>query len=80
MILKIKVIPKAPHTEFVETMSDGTLKIRLKAVAEKGRANKELIDFLAKTCKVDKKEVSILSGKTAPHKLVKLPDSCVFPL
>lgn len=32
---RVKVIPKQPKTEYVETMDDGTIKIRLKAVPEK---------------------------------------------
>ena len=44
--LTIKVIPRARKTEYVGRMSDGTLKIRLVAVPEDGKANAELLRFL----------------------------------
>jgi len=46
--LRIKVTTKQPKTEYINTLDDGTIKIRLKAVPEKGKANEELIRFLAK--------------------------------
>ncbi len=44
--LSIKVIPRSKKTEYVGTMDDGSLKIRLKAVPEDGKANDELLRFL----------------------------------
>lgn len=46
--LRIKVTTKQPKTEYVGALDDGTIKIRLKAVPEKGKANEELIRFLSK--------------------------------
>ncbi len=47
--LRIKVIPRSPKNEIVETMKDDsgeeTIKIRIKAPPEKGKANTELIKF-----------------------------------
>jgi len=75
MYLQIKVVPRSAHTEFVERMDDGeTLKIRLKAVPEKGQANKELIRFLAETLNISKDKILIISGATDPRKLLKIPD------
>lgn len=45
--LRIKVIPRQPRTEYIDTQEDETVRIRLKAVPERGQANKELIRFLA---------------------------------
>ena len=77
--IQVKVAPRSARTEFVEKMDDETLKIRLKAVPEKGRANIELIRFLAKTLNVRKDEVLIISGQTDTRKLVKIPDTAKLP-
>ncbi len=44
--LQIKVIPRARKTEWAGVMDDGSIKIRLKAVPEDGKANAELLSFL----------------------------------
>lgn len=46
--LQIKVIPRARKTEWAGVMDDGSIKIRLKAVPEDGKANTELLNFLEK--------------------------------
>lgn len=79
MHLPIKVIPRAKKTEFVGRMADSTLKIRLKAVPEKGRANEELISFLAGELHVTKEDIEIVSGFTDARKLVRIPDSVTLP-
>lgn len=72
--IRVKVIPKSPKTEIVEVMNDeeNTLKIRLKAIPEKGKANGELIRFLSKELQIPKEKISIISGKTDPLKLLKI--------
>lgn len=47
--VKIKVIPNAKKSEFAGEMSDGTIKIRVKAIPENGKANVELLNFLEKS-------------------------------
>ncbi len=79
MNLKIKVTPRAKKTEFIGILSDGTYKIRLKVVPEKGKANAELIRFLAEVGKVSKDEVILLSGSTDSRKLVQVPDFIEWP-
>lgn len=70
--LRIKVLPKSPKTELIDTMEDGTLKIRIAAPPEKGKANAELIKFLAQKYNVPKDKITILSGKNDPLKLVRI--------
>jgi hypothetical protein len=53
-------------------MADGTLKVRIAAAPEKGRANAELCAFLARHYGVPKSAVTILSGRTSPRKLVRI--------
>lgn len=70
--LRVKIIPKSPLNEIGEKMADETLKIRIAAPAEKGKANKELITFLANTWKIPKKNITIVSGHTSRLKLLKI--------
>ena len=70
--LRVKVIPKSPKSEIVDEMADGTLKIRIAAPPEKGKANAELIKFLSKHFSVNKDQISIISGKSDPLKLIKI--------
>ncbi|MBT6068170.1 DUF167 domain-containing protein [Candidatus Peregrinibacteria bacterium] len=70
--LRIKVLPKSQKNEITEILEDGTIKIRIKAVPEKGKANQELIKFLSKELEVAKDSISIISGKTDQLKLIKI--------
>ncbi len=74
--LRIKVIPKSPKSEIAEIMTDEsdeqTIKIRIKAAPEKGKANAELIKFLSKELNIPKSNISIISGKTDKLKLIKI--------
>ncbi len=70
--LRIKVRPNSAKTEIKEILEDETIKVNVSAVAEKNKANVELIKFLAKEFKVDKKCVLIISGKAERIKLIKI--------
>lgn len=72
MTVRIKVIPRSPRTEFAGTMADGTLKVRLAAVPEKGKANEALCSFLAAHYSVARNQVHVISGQTAALKLVRV--------
>jgi uncharacterized protein (TIGR00251 family) len=48
------------------------VKIKVSAAPEKGKANKCLLDFLAKQLGVKKNAVSIISGKTSAVKNVQV--------
>lgn len=73
--LRIKVIPKSEKnciSEIIEDEEGQTIKIRIKAVPEKGKANKELIKFLSKEFSIPKQNIEIISGKTSQLKLLKI--------
>ena len=72
MTLRVKVIARSPRTEIVGELSDGTLKVKVAAPADQGKANAELCRFLAEHYGVTRAAVTILSGKTSPRKLVKI--------
>lgn len=70
--LRIKALPGSGKNEFLETMADETIKIAIKARAEKGQANAELIKFLSKSLGLRRDSIRIISGAGARIKLVKI--------
>ena len=72
VVIPIKVSTKMPKTRFVSQMEDGTLKMSVNAAPEKGKANKEIIKFLAREFGVPKSCIQILSGETSPHKMIRI--------
>jgi len=71
MDIIVKVIPNSGQTEVVEE-EDNYLKIKLKASPIKGKANAELIKFLAKKFQISKSQVEIIKGLTSKKKLVRI--------
>jgi len=67
----ILVQPKASKTEIVGE-HDKRLKIRLKAPPVDGAANKELIAFLKKRLKLQRRDIEITTGKNGRRKTVKI--------
>lgn len=78
MLLHVKVSPNAKVTEVLGFEND-QLKIRLHATPEKGKANQELIDYLAEALKLPKQEVKLVKGQTSRLKTLHLPDSTSLP-
>ena len=72
VVLKVKVFPAAGRTDYIKTLGDGTLKIAVKAVPEKGKANRELVRYLATFFGVPSEQVAIMRGLEQRLKLVKI--------
>ena len=74
--LRIKVHPGAKKSEFAGILDDEqngeTFKVDIAAVAERGKANNELVKFLAKEFGISKGSVKIISGAGDRLKLVKI--------
>ncbi|MHC4640740.1 MAG: DUF167 domain-containing protein [Planctomycetota bacterium] len=71
IVFAVKVVPGSSRTA-VCGLLDGMVKIKVSAAPEKGKANKCLLDFLAKQLGVKKNAVSIISGKTSAVKGVRV--------
>ncbi len=71
LYLSVSVVPGAERTEIVEEYN-GTLKIKVAAAPEKGKANKELEDFLCDLLDLASYEVNIVQGGASNRKLVKI--------
>ncbi|KQX44171.1 MULTISPECIES: DUF167 domain-containing protein [unclassified Ensifer] len=48
------------------------LKVRVRAVPEKGKANQALLAFLAKTLGLAKSKLSLISGETQRKKILRI--------
>jgi hypothetical protein len=71
MIIFVKVISNAKKNEII-SFQENILKIKIKAIREKNKANLELINFLSKTFKIPKSKIEIISGKTSSIKKIKI--------
>ena len=71
-LFAVKVRPSAKKTQLKEVLSDGTYKIDSAAPAKDGKANAELVRFLAEELGLPKTNVQIVTGKTSKRKEVKI--------
>ncbi len=67
----VKVIPRAARDEIVGVEGDA-VKIRLKAPPVQGRANEQLVKFLAQELGVTRAQVEIVRGESSRHKVVRV--------
>ncbi len=74
--LYLRVTPNAgtDRIEGAEQRDDGTsvLRLRVKAVPDKGKANAAVIALLAKTLGIPKSAITLISGDTARLKTLRL--------
>lgn len=79
----VRVTPNSAQTKisgkFIDEKNQEYLKINVAAVPEDGKANEELIKFLAKKLKIPKSKIEIIRGETARIKVLKV-DSVIFEL
>lgn len=59
----VKVIPNAGRNQVVG-WENGVLKVRIVAIPEKGKANRELINYLAEVLNISKAQIELVSGET----------------
>lgn len=77
-ILRVRVTPNSSKCAvsgiFTDSNNQDFLKINLTSVPEKGKANAELIKFLAKTLGISKSNFTILRGETDRYKCIEITD------
>ena len=66
-ILPVRAQPGARRNE-VRGIQDGALKVSVTQAPEKGKANKAIVEVLAKWLEVRKSQIELLSGETASQK------------
>ncbi|HKP53609.1 MAG TPA: DUF167 domain-containing protein [Chloroflexia bacterium] len=69
--IKVYVAPRS-STNSVTGVHEGEIKVALTAPPVDGAANKALLEFMAKMLSVPKSAVSLISGETSRHKLVRV--------
>lgn len=69
--LAVKVTAGAARAAIGE-WHDGRLRVRVCAVAERGRANAAVTALVAKTLGLPKKAVRVAAGQTSPRKMLEI--------
>jgi hypothetical protein len=68
----VKVIPRASKNEVLAPAADGSLRVKVAAVPEKGKANEAVRELLASHYGVTKAQVEIVTGQTSQRKRVRI--------
>jgi hypothetical protein len=69
--VELRVSPGAARNEIVGRYGEGW-KVRVAARAERGKANQELLEFLAETLGVRPATLRLVTGQSARDKLVEI--------
>ena len=72
LLLDVKVIPRAARSGVAEWLADGSLKVKVTAAPENGRANQEVCTLLAEYWGVPKRNIHITAGETSRQKRLKI--------
>jgi uncharacterized protein (TIGR00251 family) len=71
VLVRIKVVPGASRTQLAGTLGD-RIKIRVSAPPEQGKANKAIIELLARTLSIKANQVTIEVGHTSAEKTIRI--------
>ena len=71
LLLSVRVQPGATGNQIVGSYN-GALKIRLAAPAQRGRANQQLLAFLARILNLSVRNVSLSRGRSSRDKTVEI--------
>ncbi len=81
VIIRVRLTPNSSSCKVLGTTldvnQDEFIKISVVSVPEKGKANKELITFLAKKLKIAKSELEIFSGELDKWKKIKIKSDLI---
>jgi uncharacterized protein len=67
----VKVLPNAARNEIIG-LQNGVWRLKIAAPPDKGKANKELIDFLSEALAVRKDSLAVLRGHASRDKLISI--------
>jgi hypothetical protein len=69
--LKVRVIPNAPRNELTAIVSD-EVRIKIHAPPHDGKANAEVVRFLAESIGCQRSGITIKSGEKARNKIIEI--------
>jgi uncharacterized protein (TIGR00251 family) len=69
--LRLRVVPNARRSEVVGQHGDA-LRVKIAAPALDGRANEALLEFIAETLGLPRREVRLINGEKSRDKLIEI--------
>ena len=69
--VKVKVVPNSKKAK-VEQTEGGVLRVNVDAPAKEGKANKRLVEILAKYFSKPKSSIRIVKGRTSKNKVIEI--------
>ena len=72
-LIDIKVVPGSSKTRIAGILGEA-IKINVAAAPEKGKANKELVKYLAKLLNVPKSGIKIVAGEKDQRKVLSIAE------
>lgn len=72
LLVDVKVVPGASRSQ-IAGLRDGALLVRVAAPPDKGKANEELRDCLARALGLPKSAIELVSGLASRRKRVSVP-------
>lgn len=70
-IIRVRVVPRSSVNQ-ISGIDEDVIKVKLTAPPVEGKANKALVQFLAKTLGVARGDVEILSGERSRVKSIRI--------
>lgn len=72
LTIEAKVIAKASRTELSAVLEDGTLRLKVRAAPEQGKANEQVRQLLAGLFDVPERTIEISRGERSSHKRITI--------
>ena len=70
-IIRVRVLPRTSKNQIVG-IDGGVFKVKLTAPPVEGKANKALVQFLAKKLGLPKRDIEIVSGEHSREKSIRI--------
>jgi uncharacterized protein (TIGR00251 family) len=70
-IIRVRVLPRTSKNQIVG-VDGGVFKVKLTAPPVEGKANKALVQFLAKKLGLPKRDIEIVSGEHSREKSIRI--------